>query len=400
MAIGTGGVKLEDRVLDLGLNVLDTEATHIFVNSQQPTTFTQAVATYGLGYKAFGAGSAFGAPGAWTNGRKTSSVAITDGTITTTGTVACWSAVDNTNSRLLAAGDLTGGGAVTVGQSFSLGSFDVQMQRATVATTYQGPGDITPFVFWTGLRAYSAATCGTKCVQISDSSGGNLQDINSLSSGMIDGAALATWSGAHGTIYINKFYDQTAGVRDLPLVAGTARLVLSNTGGPSTGAWNTTFTNAAGMYYESAAGNDLALTLGWSIYFVIMQNGYVVSTGAAGVGSSGIVTDSYYSGGSGRWLLANGGAGTYAYLSDNVWCTLTGYTGTSVQTDDHFYVNASDPWNVHGAGTNNPSGKVFLGTVGGSPTANFKMCEFGIKSTDITPSLTALDTNCHSVWGF
>jgi hypothetical protein len=133
MAIGTGGVKLEDRVLDLGLNVLDTESTHIYVCSQQPTTFAEATTTYARGFKNFGAGNAFGAPGAWASGRKTSSVAITDGTITTTGTVACWAAVDATNSRLHAAGDLTGGGAVTAAQSFSLGTFDVQMQRSAVA---------------------------------------------------------------------------------------------------------------------------------------------------------------------------------------------------------------------------------------------------------------------------
>src|SRR6516165_11392663 len=130
MTIGTGGVKLEDRVLDLGLNVLDTEATHIYVKSQQPTTYAEATTTYVCGYKNFGAGAGFGSPGAWTSGRKVSSVAITDGTITTTGTVACWSAVDAANSRLHAAGDLTGGGAVTAGQAFSLTSFDVQMMRA------------------------------------------------------------------------------------------------------------------------------------------------------------------------------------------------------------------------------------------------------------------------------
>ena len=148
MTIGTGGVKLEDRVLDLGLNVLDTEATHIYVNSQQPTTYAEATTTYVRGFKNFGAGAGFGSPGAWTSGRKVSSVAITDGTITTTGTVACWSAVDAANSRLHAAGDLTGGGAVTAGQAFSLGSFDVQMAKAasaaagTLDPAHSGP-DVT-----------------------------------------------------------------------------------------------------------------------------------------------------------------------------------------------------------------------------------------------------------------
>jgi len=132
MPIGTGGVKLEDRVLDLGLNVLDTETTHIHVCSAQPTSYSDLL-TKTLGNKNWGAGNAFGVPGAWTSGRKTSSVAITDGSITTSGTVACWAAADATNTRLHAAGDLSGGGAVTAGQAFSLASFDVQMARAAVS---------------------------------------------------------------------------------------------------------------------------------------------------------------------------------------------------------------------------------------------------------------------------
>lgn len=132
MPIGTGGVKLEDRVLDLGLNVLDTETTHIHVCSAQPTSYSDTL-TKTLGNKNWGAGNAFGAPGAWASGRKTSSVAITDGSITTSGTVACWAAVDATNTRLHAAGDLSGGGVVTAGQAFSLASFDVQMVKAAAA---------------------------------------------------------------------------------------------------------------------------------------------------------------------------------------------------------------------------------------------------------------------------
>ena len=85
--------QLEDRVLDFGLNVLDTESTAIYIVSSatEPTTYALATSGAGsLGYKSFGAGSVFGSPAAdgGGNGRKVSSVAVTDGTIVTSGTAA------------------------------------------------------------------------------------------------------------------------------------------------------------------------------------------------------------------------------------------------------------------------------------------------------------------------
>jgi hypothetical protein len=37
---------LDDRVLDSGLTVLDTEVNSLHICSQEPTTYTQAVTTY------------------------------------------------------------------------------------------------------------------------------------------------------------------------------------------------------------------------------------------------------------------------------------------------------------------------------------------------------------------
>ena len=42
---------LNDRVLDNGLTVLDTEANRLDICSQEPTTYTQAITTYSLGNK-------------------------------------------------------------------------------------------------------------------------------------------------------------------------------------------------------------------------------------------------------------------------------------------------------------------------------------------------------------
>jgi len=117
-----------DRVLDNGLTVLDTEATHLYICSSEPTTYTEATSTYALGNKNFGAGSVFGSPAAGSpNGRKVSSVAVTDGTVTGTGTAGYVGVTDNANSRLLADTTLSASQAVTSGNTWALGSFDIRL---------------------------------------------------------------------------------------------------------------------------------------------------------------------------------------------------------------------------------------------------------------------------------
>lgn len=119
---------LGSRVLDNGLSVLDTEASHVYICSQEPATFTEASSTYDLGNKNWGAGNAFGAPSdATPNGRKVASVAITDGSVTDTGTASHYAVTDNANSRLLAANSLSASQAVTAGNPFQLPSFEIRI---------------------------------------------------------------------------------------------------------------------------------------------------------------------------------------------------------------------------------------------------------------------------------
>ena len=119
---------LEDRVLDLGLNVLDTESTHIYICSAEPTTYASATTSSALGNKNFGVGACFSTPAsASPNGRKVTSTQITDGVVNGTGTAAFWAATDNTNSRLHAVGSLSASQGVTSGNSFTLTAFDVRL---------------------------------------------------------------------------------------------------------------------------------------------------------------------------------------------------------------------------------------------------------------------------------
>jgi hypothetical protein len=116
-----------DYALDNGLNAIKSFADKIYLCSQDPTTFTEATSTYALGNNNFGAGNAFTGPAAGApNGRQVSSVAISAGSITATGTAAKWAVVDSVNSRLLANGSLASSQAVTSGNQFTLASFNIR----------------------------------------------------------------------------------------------------------------------------------------------------------------------------------------------------------------------------------------------------------------------------------
>jgi len=111
---------LDNRVFDNGLTVLDTEANKILITSQEATTFTEANATYALGNST---SLSIGAPADRAGGgREVVVAAITDGSVTGTGTATHYAIVDTVNSRLLATSTLTASQSVTSGNTFTLSS--------------------------------------------------------------------------------------------------------------------------------------------------------------------------------------------------------------------------------------------------------------------------------------
>lgn len=111
---------IADYVLDNGLTVLDTEANKILITSAEATTYTQANATYALGNSTT---LSIGAPSARSGGgRQVTIAAITDGSVTATGTATHYAIVDTASSRLLATGSLSASQAVTSGNTFTLSS--------------------------------------------------------------------------------------------------------------------------------------------------------------------------------------------------------------------------------------------------------------------------------------
>lgn len=114
---------LGDRVFDNGLSVLDLEANAIHVTSQEATTFTEATSTYTLGNST---SLSIGAPQDRSGGgREVVVAAISDGSVTGTGTATHYAIVDTSNSRLLATGSLTASQSVTSGNTFTLSSVSI-----------------------------------------------------------------------------------------------------------------------------------------------------------------------------------------------------------------------------------------------------------------------------------
>tara|TARA_E500000318_G_C3405442_1_gene151445 strand:- start:77 stop:448 length:372 start_codon:yes stop_codon:yes gene_type:complete len=114
---------LNNRVFDSGLSVLDTEANKIVITSQEATTFTNANATYALGNST---SLSIAAPSDRSGGgREVVVAAITDGSVTATGTATHYAIIDTTNSRLLATSTLSASQAVTSGNTFTLASFTI-----------------------------------------------------------------------------------------------------------------------------------------------------------------------------------------------------------------------------------------------------------------------------------
>ena len=116
---------ISDYVLDAALSKLDTEADRIDITSQEATTYTEATSTYTLGIST---SLSFGAPtNGDTSGRKVTAAAITDGSVTATGTATHYAIVDVSETRLLATGSLTASQSVTSGNTFTLATFDVEI---------------------------------------------------------------------------------------------------------------------------------------------------------------------------------------------------------------------------------------------------------------------------------
>lgn len=115
---------VHDSVLDSGLGWIDTNASRLDICSQEPTSYSQATTggTYSLGNKT---SINPNAPSDRTpSGRECVIPAISDGTVTNTGTATHW-ALTNGSNTLIATGALSSSQSVTASNTFTLTSFAI-----------------------------------------------------------------------------------------------------------------------------------------------------------------------------------------------------------------------------------------------------------------------------------
>lgn len=115
---------LNDEILDQGLDYLDTNGVRLDICSQEPTTYAEATSTYTLGNKtSLNTGATQDGDA---SGRKVTVPAITDGSVTSTGTASHFAVTDG-SSVLLVTQALSSSQGVTSGNTFSLTAFDVEI---------------------------------------------------------------------------------------------------------------------------------------------------------------------------------------------------------------------------------------------------------------------------------
>lgn len=121
---------INDEVFDSGLDYADTNGTRIDICSQEPTTYGEATTagTYSLGNKT-GLNTGATQAGA-TDGRRVVVPAITDGSVTNTGTATHWALTDG-SAVLIATGALSSSQAVTASNTFTLDAISITIRDAT-----------------------------------------------------------------------------------------------------------------------------------------------------------------------------------------------------------------------------------------------------------------------------
>lgn len=120
---------INDRVLERGPQCLVDEANKLTICSQDPTTYTEANATYAIAYKT--SPTITIVDGA-TDGRAARVAAITDGVVDPGGGATSgefWALVDTVNSRLLQTGAVTNDQVLVNGNVFTLAQFSAYTVR-------------------------------------------------------------------------------------------------------------------------------------------------------------------------------------------------------------------------------------------------------------------------------
>jgi hypothetical protein len=268
--------------------------------------------------------------------------------------------------------------------------------RTVVPSAYTGPGDLKTYAIWGGLYAYSAATRGTKAVNICNVGDAACADVNSdATTGIVPvptiGGVLCGTTVGVDVCTVKTWYDKTGNSRDLPqtVIAWRATFV-PNCGGLGTGVSCASFPGSTQGYTSPSINFPV-----WTASFVGKRTG-----------NFSVESD----------VMSNDG-GTQAkatFLTANTIMIQAGVIATQSATDNawHMVQGVNDPGNLTAAdstvvsqssGTHGFDTALFVGDVclgcGAPFTGN--LVSFGLASSNFSSGdLTSINSNAHTILGF
>jgi hypothetical protein len=257
------------------------------------------------------------------------------------------------------------------------------------ASSYVGPGDLVPGAsFWVGLRAYSAATAGTKAVRLVRASDSTQQDFNTLANGNLDVASITTFL-ASTTGNIVTLYDQTGNGQNF--TDATAQAVFQfNTIG-----------SLPGIHFIRANASRLGMgspSLSATQPFTISTVGQSVSNGGYQLEFE-TNTDNVHMGFIGTNFEQTAGSESDVAISLNTFYAVQAqFNGAS----SSLYINGTS--NATSPGTNGPNtsgGDWWMGGIDGGTNLQGNMTEMGLwPSAFSAGQQAAMNANQRAYWGF
>lgn len=275
--------------------------------------------------------------------------------------------------------------------------------KTASSASYVGPGDVVAMSFWFGMRAYSAATEGTKAVNICSESGGvdvTCEDeLTSTTTGkLVLGTVGATCGGI--TCTVKTWYDQTGANYCSGAPCDLTQTVVANRATfniscPTTSYPCAVFSNSAQDLYENAysgfsAFNTHSLT-------AVAQNTF---TGAQ---------DNLFAAHNEQLGFTNSSANQCflfynnviaATANDNAWHAIQGVVDDSVTNGSELYIDGTaTPGSSSGGSLQGP---LLLGGLSSSQFFGGYFEEIGFSDVTLFSGTQAsnLNSNQHAFYGF
>lgn len=254
------------------------------------------------------------------------------------------------------------------------------------SVSYTGPGDIVSGAdAWWGLRAYGAATAGTKAIRLARASDGAQENISTLSNGNLDTSTAATFC-ASTTCTIITWYDQTGNGFDVTQTATSSEATYTvNCLGSLPCA-----TLPGGTGYSSSGNMTQAQPLTYSVmydrtliqeYELVLDNNRNAILGTAAAANQAQIT---------------AGSQVTATSTDNVWHAMQGVLNGS---SSFFYIDGTQTNVSLGGNYIFSTPIVFLGTA--SKELVGMATEGGVwGSAFSTTTASSLNSNQHAYWAF